>query len=103
MPYQDFLRATYRVYGQPVDRDGGVDDLLPMTGTAMQEEPPKEPSPYTVEGLIAGFGKISSAATHGDIRARRAAQGLAFVYVVPLVVVVLAGVGVALGRAFGYL
>jgi hypothetical protein len=60
MSLEQFERDTPRVHARPVDPGDPDGEMEPGTAFAMVEQPEPPPNPNTVEGLIAGFGKIGS-------------------------------------------
>lgn len=98
MPYAEFRRRTPRVYGQPRDPLDPDGEIEPATATAVVEHREPDPNPYTIEGLIAGIGKMSTSAAHGDVRARRATRLMMCIYLAPFVV---AGMAALIVRLHG--
>ncbi len=71
---EQFERETPRVHARPVDPDDPDGEMSPGTAFAMVEQPEPPPNPNTIEGIIAGVGKMASAAAAGGTTGRRARQ-----------------------------
>lgn len=56
--WEEFRRKTPRVYGE---KRGPDEEPDPATATAMVEQLEQQPSPFTIEGMIAGLSKATSA------------------------------------------
>jgi hypothetical protein len=72
---QEFDRRTPKVHARPVDPDDPDGEMTPATAFAMVEQPEPPPNPNTVEGFIAGIGKLGAVARSGVGARPRSAGG----------------------------
>jgi hypothetical protein len=93
MSLEQFERETPRVHARPVDPEDPDGEMTPGTAFAMVEQPEPPPNPNTVEGLIAGLGKIGSvsagSSTTTGRRAHASQRALLLMIALPFVVAVI--------------